>query len=298
MPQVQANGIAIEYEAFGAAADPVMLLIMGLGAQLTRWAVPFCEKLAARGYRVIRFDNRDVGKSTHLTAAPVPDLARMALARMAGMRLKIPYTLEDMAADSVGLLDALHIDKAHIVGASMGGMIAQIVAADYPQRVLSFTCIMSTSGNPSLPPPTPAAAAMMMSRSPDPTADRETYVRHGMSSLRVIASPGFDFDDTGTRERLLTDLDRGYNPAGYARQFAAVSMSTDRRAKLKHIVAPTVVVHGAEDPLVPVAAGRDTADNIPGAELRIIPGMGHDIPPALYDTFVAIIDGVARRART
>jgi pimeloyl-ACP methyl ester carboxylesterase len=295
VPQAQTNGIAIEYEEFGAAADPVVLLIMGLGAQLTRWPIAFCAKLVARGYRVIRFDNRDVGRSTHLDAAPVPDLGQVVAARMAGMRVDVPYTLQDMAADTIGLLDALHIDKAHIVGASMGGMIAQLVAADYPQRVLSLTSIMSTSGNPSLPPPTPAAAAVLMARSPDP-ADQEAYVTHGLKSLRTIASPAFPFDTKATRERILTDLDRGYNPAGYARQIAAVTAHGDRREKLKRITAPTVVVHGADDQLVPVAAGRDTADSIRNAELRIIPGMGHALPAALYDTIVDAIDGAARRA--
>lgn len=295
MPQAQTNGIAIEYEEFGAAADPVVLLIMGLGAQLTRWPIAFCTKLVARGYRVIRFDNRDVGRSTHLDTAPVPDLGQVVAARMAGMRIDVPYTLQDMAVDTVGLLDALHIDKAHIVGASMGGMIAQLIAADYPQRVLSLTSIMSTSSNPALPPPTPAAAAVLITRSPDP-ADQDAYVAHGLNSLRTIASPAFPFDVTALRERILTDLDRGYNPAGYARQIAAVTANGDRRDKLKRITAPTIVLHGADDPLVPLAAGRDTADCIRNAELRIIPGMGHDLPVALYDTIVGAIDDAAKRA--
>ena len=297
MPQAQLNGISLEYESFGAANDPAIVLIMGLGAQLTRWTVPFCEKLVRRGYRVIRFDNRDVGRSTHLTDLPAPNLTQVLGARMTGLPLKLPYTLDDMAADTVGLLDALHIDKAHIVGASMGGMIAQLVAADYPQRTLSLTSIMSTTGNPALPPPTPAAAAVLMSPSPHP-ANQEAYLDHSVSSLRTLASPGFPFDHETTRTRLLTDLDRGYNPAGYARQIAAVSMSGDRRAKLRTIKVPAMVIHGADDPLVPVAAGRDTADSIPNAELRVIAGMGHDIPVVLYDAIADAIDAVAKRAET
>jgi pimeloyl-ACP methyl ester carboxylesterase len=295
VPQVQANGISLEYESFGAANDPAVVLIMGLGAQLTRWTIPFCQKLAARGYRVIRFDNRDVGRSTHLRDAPVPNLGQLIGARMAGAPMDVPYTLADMAADTIGLLDALHIDKAHIVGASMGGMIAQLVAADYPERTLSLTSMMSTSGNPALPPPTPAAAAVLMTRSPDP-ANQEAYLSHGLSSLRTLASPGYPFDTDATRQRLLTDLDRGYNPEGYSRQIAAVGASGDRRAKLRTITAPTMILHGADDPLVPVAAGRDTAECIPNAELRILPGMGHDIPVALYDAIVDAIDAVARKA--
>jgi pimeloyl-ACP methyl ester carboxylesterase len=214
---------------------------------------------------------------------------------MAGAPMDVPYTLADMAADTIGLLDALHIDKAHIVGASMGGMIAQLVAADYPERTLSLTSMMSTSGNPALPPPTPAAAAVLMTRSPDP-ANQEAYLSHGLSSLRTLASPGYPFDTDATRQRLLTDLDRGYNPEGYSRQIAAVGASGDRRAKLRTITAPTMILHGADDPLVPVAAGRDTAECIPNAELRILPGMGHDIPVALYDAIVDAIDAVARKA--
>lgn len=285
----------IEYEVFGAAADPVVLLIMGLGAQLTRWPVAFCDKLAARGYRVIRFDNRDVGRSTHLSSAPVPDVGRVLAMRGMGIPVKVPYTLQDMAADAIGLLDALHVDKAHIVGASMGGMIAQIVAAQYPQRVLSLTSIMSTTGNPALPPPTPAAAAALFARAPDPK-DKEAYLAHALNSVRTVSSPGYAFDESAVRERILTDLGRGYNPAGYLRQIAAVSVGADRTQLLKRITAPTVVVHGADDPLVNVAGGRATAAAIPNAELRIIPGMGHDLPVPLFDTLIDAIEAAAKRA--
>ena len=295
MPQISANGIRLEYESFGSAANPALLLIMGLGAQLTRWTLPFCNKLVERGFRVIRFDNRDIGLSTHLDGAPVPELATIIAARMTGLPVHVPYTLHDMAADTVGLLDALQIDAAHIVGASMGGMIAQLVAADYPQRVLSLTSIMSTTGNASLPPPTPAASAVLMSRSPHPS-DLEAYVKHGLNTLRVIGSPGVPFDEAAARERLTNDVRRSYNPPGFGRQLAAVTATGDRRDRIRRIKAPTLVVHGADDPLVPLAGGRDTAENIAGAELLVIPGMGHDLPPAFYDRVVDAIERVARRA--
>lgn len=297
MPQISANGIRLEYESFGSAAHPALLLIMGLGAQLTRWALPFCNKLVERGFRVIRFDNRDVGLSTHLNDAPVPELATIMAARMTGLPVRVPYTLHDMAADTVGLLDALEIDAAHIVGASMGGMIAQLVAADYPQRVLSLTSIMSTTGNPALPPPTPAASAVLMARSPHPS-DLEAYVKHGLNTLRVIGSPGVPFDEAAARERLTADAKRSYNPSGFGRQLAAVTATGDRRERIRRIRAPTLVIHGADDPLVPLTGGRDTAENIPGAELLVVAGMGHDLPPAFYDRIVDAIEGVTRRANT
>lgn len=294
VPQLSANGITLEYESFGPASHPPLLLIMGLGAQLTRWPLPFCDKLVARGYRVIRFDNRDIGLSTKLDGAPVPELATVIAARMTGLPVHVPYTLHDMAADAVGLLDGLKIDAAHIVGASMGGMIAQLVAADYPQRVLSLTSIMSTTGNPALPPPTPAASAVLMSRSPNPS-DLEAYVKHGLNTLRVLASTAVPFDEAAARERLISDVKRSYNPPGFGRQIAAVTATGDRRERIRRIKAPTVVVHGADDPLVPLAGGRDTAENIPNAELRVIPGMGHDFPPQFYDQIVDAIDSAARR---
>jgi pimeloyl-ACP methyl ester carboxylesterase len=295
VPQIHVNGIDLEYESFGAASAPAMLLIMGLGAQLTRWPMPFCEKLVARGYRVIRFDNRDVGLSTKFDAAGVPDLRQLMAARFTGMPVKVPYTLHDMAADAVGLLDALSIDAAHVVGASMGGMIAQQVAAEYPQRVRSLTSIMSTTGNPTLPPPTAAAATVLMMRYPD-LEDRAAYVEHGLHALRTISSPGFPFDEMATRERVLSDALRGYSATGFARQLGAVAAAGDRREYIRRIKAPTLVIHGENDPLVPVAAGRDTAASIAGAELRVFAGMGHDLPPQLYDKIIDAIVSVAQRA--
>ncbi len=295
VPQIHVNGLDLEYESFGSASHPTMLLIMGLGAQLTRWPIPFCEKLVARGYRVIRFDNRDAGLSTKFDAAGVPDLSQILAGRLTGLPAKVPYTLHDMAADAVGLLDALSIDKAHLVGASMGGMIAQQIAAEYPQRVLSLTSIMSTTGNPALPPPNAAAAKALMARYPS-LENQAAYVEHGLNSLRTISSPGFPFDELATRERIWNDALRGYSATGFGRQLAAVAAAGDRRDYVRRIKAPTMVIHGECDPLVPVAAGRDTVASIAGAELRVFPGMGHDLPPALYDKIIDAIVTVARRA--
>lgn len=291
MPQVQANGLTLEYDVTGPADGEPVLLIMGLGGQMTRWAPAFLETLAARGCRVIRFDNRDVGLSSKLEAAGPPDLPGIFKTMQEGRKPTAAYDLSDMAADAVGLLDALGIARAHIVGASLGGMIAQLVAADYPERTLSLTSIMSSSGNRSLPPATPAAIAVLNDRGPDPLVDLEGFLAHSEKGAGVIGSPGYPPAPGEVRERALNDFRRCYYPLGFARQYAAAMVSPDRRPKLAKITAPTVVIHGAEDALVPLAAGKDTADNIPGAELRVIPGMGHDFPPALYDI---LADGIMR----
>lgn len=295
MPQVDANGIKLEYESFGSAAAPALILISGLGTQLTRWPLVLCDKLVGLGLRVIRFDNRDIGLSTWFDAEPIPLLASIVTARMMGMQPKVPYTLRDMAADTIGLLDGLGIARAHIAGSSMGGMIAQVVAADYPERVLSLTSIMSTTGNPALPPPTPAASAVLMSRAPHPD-DLDAYVRHGLNALRVLNGTATQFDEAAAKERLVSDVRRSYHPAGFGRQIAAVTASGDRRESVRRIRAPTVVVHGTHDPLIPLAAGRDTANNIAGAELRVIEGMGHDLSPPFYDAIVDAVDTAVRRA--
>jgi len=297
MAEVKANGIEITYDTFGSDKAAPLLLIMGLGAQMTRWSPAFCEALAARGFRVIRFDNRDVGLSTHLIDAGVPDMAAVVAALQKGEKPQVPYTLDDMAADAVGLLDALGVAKAHIVGASMGGMIAQLVAADHPEHTLSLTSIMSTTGNPSLPRATAEAMAVLTNRPPHPS-DEEAYLKHSIASARVTGSPAYPADEAVLRANTLADLKRCYEPTGFARQMAAITATGDRRAKLKTITAPTVVVHGAADPLVPAQGGHDTAENIPGAELVVIPGMGHDLPPALYDTLIAAIVSVTERSKT
>jgi pimeloyl-ACP methyl ester carboxylesterase len=291
MPQARANGITLEYDVHGSASGEPTLLIMGLGAQMTRWPQAFVDMLAQRGLRVIRFDNRDVGLSEKIEAGGIPDLAKVIGALMQGEKPDVPYLLDDMAADAVGLLDALEIGRAHIVGASLGGMVAQLVAADYPDRVLSLTSIMSTTGNRELPPARPEAIAVLNNRGPDPTVDLDGYLAHAVNGARAIGSPGYPSDDTAVRERSLNDFKRAYYPPGFARQYAAAAASPDRRPKLAGITAPTVVIHGEGDPLVPVEGGHDTAENIPGAELRIVPGMGHDFPPQVFGV---IADGIMR----
>ncbi len=298
MPQIRANGIDLEYESRGPATGEAILLIMGLGAQMTRWPAAMTDKLIARGFRVILFDNRDVGLSHKFDDAGVPDVGAVIKAVSEGRKPDVAYTLGEMAADAVGLLDALGIAKAHIVGASMGGMIAQLVAADYPGRVLSLTSIMSTSGGRGLPTARPEAIAVLNQRGPDPHADLEGFLAHALSSARTIGSPSYPPDAAEHRRRTLADFQRSHYPPGFSRQYAGVMASPDRRPKLKTITAPTVVVHGADDPLVPVEGGRDTAAHIPGAELRVIAGMGHDLPPALYDQIVEAIARAVERSKT
>lgn len=293
MAQATANGIEIEYERFGPADAEPLLLIMGLGAQLTLWPVELCEALVARGFHVIRYDNRDVGLSTKLDDAGVPDLPAVLGAVMTGQDPKLPYRLDDLAADAVGLLDALGIDAAHIVGASMGGMIAQLVAATYPERTRALTSIMSTTGNPLLPPATPAAIGALMSRPQG--GDVDSLVEFGVQTARVIGSPAYPADEAALRARVRRDVERSFYPAGFARQMAAIYADGDRRSRLAKVSAPTLVIHGTADPLVPVEGGRDTAASIAGAELIEIDGMGHDLPLPLVDRIADSIAAVARR---
>ena len=295
MAHAKINGINIEYEVHGADNGEPLLMIMGLGSQMTRWPPAFYEKLVAKGFRVIRFDNRDVGLSQKFSGAPSVESVVGALIQ--GQKPDIPYTLDDMAADAVGVLDHLGIKRAHVCGASMGGMIGQLVAADYPERVLSFTAVFTTTGNPALPPSTPEAMAVLTTRAPDPKKDIEAYLDQVVINQRTIGSPGFPFDEKIMRERLRSDVLRCYEPAGVARQLAAVIANGDRRPKLGKIKAPTVVLHGDSDPLVNVEGGKDLAANVPGAELRIVAGMGHDLPVALYDTIVDAICCAVERAK-
>jgi pimeloyl-ACP methyl ester carboxylesterase len=295
MAQIMANGIALEYEEFGSKAREPILLIMGLGAQLTRWPLKFVELLAERGYRVIRYDNRDAGLSHKFGAAGPANIAKMLANMVSGKAMSSAYRLADMANDAVGLLDALKIEKAHIVGASMGGMIAQLVAANHPRKTWSLTSIMSSTGNPSLPPAKPEAMAVLMTRPPTHVA---AFVEAGVKAARTIGSPSYPTDEKELRERIRADFDRCNYPEGFSRQMAAVLADGDRRAALRRITAPTVVVHGLDDPLVPVEGGRDTAANIPGANLIEIAGMGHDLPAALYSRIADAIELAAQRART
>lgn len=297
MPRIRANGIDIEYESFGPESGAeTVLLIMGLGGQLTMWPAELCEDLVRRGYRVIRYDNRDVGLSTRFEHAGMPDMMAIFGALMAGRPAAAPYSLDDMARDAVGLLDALGIARAHIAGASMGGMIAQLVAADHPERVLSLTSIMSTSGNPMLPPARPEAMEVLMAPAAS-AGDWEAIAERGIKAWNTIGSPLYRTDERTLREKILRDARRAFYPVGIARQMAAVVANGDRREKLRRIKAPAVVLHGTDDPLVPVEGGRDTAENIPGAEFRPVSGMGHDFPVALMPVFADAIEAAARRAR-
>jgi pimeloyl-ACP methyl ester carboxylesterase len=295
MATVETNGITLNYDSFGDDRDEVILLIAGLGTQMIRWTVAFCEALTARGYRVIRFDNRDTGCSTHFTGYPAPDFAALAAALAAGKQPDVPYALRDMAADAIGLLDALAIDRAHFVGRSMGGMIAQIAASEYPGRVLSLTSIMSSTGNPKLPSAAPDVMAMMTRRAPDPIEDAAGFLEHSTAFARRIASPHFPFDEATYSALVLEETRRAHDPMGFARQLAAIAVSGDRRSRLARITAPTLVVHGADDPLIPPACGEDTASSIPFAEFLLIDGMGHDLPPELYDVVAGGIERMARR---
>jgi len=287
MAQARANGITLEYETFGNRQSPPLLLIMGLGGQLVLWPEDFCRALADAGYYVLRFDNRDVGLSTKFDSARRPRLIRAALAARLGFKVDAPYTLEDMAADTVGLLDALELPRAHVAGASMGGMIAQIVAAKYPRRVDSLTLIMSSSGNPRLPAPRLELQLRLVSK--PPADDRETLIRYSMQTWRLIGSPRYPPDETTLRAKVERSYDRSSYRAGLARQTLAIMASGSRVPLLGRIEAPTLVIHGADDPLVPVAAGHELASRIPGARLHVIPGMGHDLPPALLPTFTDLI---------
>ena len=295
MPRAGTNGLSLEYEISGDPAAPPILLIMGLGMQLTSWPPALRDGLAAQGFRVIAFDNRDAGLSTRIRVRRRPNLVLQIARAWARLPVRAPYTLEDMAEDSVGLLDALGIGRAHIVGASMGGMIAQVIAAAYPERVLSLTSIMSSSGNRRVSQAHPAARRALLSRPGDP-ADPESVIRHLVGVWGVIGSPAYPPDPAELRQRIEHSVRRAYHPAGVAQQLLAILASGDRRRMLAKITAPTLVIHGAADPLVPVAAGRDTAQHIRGAQLRVIDGMGHDFPAPLVPTMVDAIAAHCRAA--
>ena len=284
MARTKANGIEIEYETVGSKADPALLLVMGLGAQLTIWPDALFKGLADRGFYVIRYDNRDTGLSTDFGAWGVPNIPDAIAKVMKGERPKAPYLLGDMAADAIGLLDALGIDKAHMVGASMGGMIVQIVAATYPQRTRSMVSIYSTSGRPGLPMGKPEALAMLSAQPEGPA--REQLVRHGMKLRQTIGSPGFPTPEAELRALVEKNVDRRWYPEGAARQYLSVIASGDRVEMLKTVRVPTLVMHGEDDPLLPVDGGRDVARLVPGAELQTIAGWGHDFPAQLVPTIV------------
>jgi proline iminopeptidase len=285
----QANGITIAYETSGNPADPPVLLIMGLGMQLISWPQDLVDGLVELGYYVIRFDNRDAGLSSKLHQHKKPHLLWAYLKSLVGLKQSAAYTLNDMADDALGLLDALGIARVHVVGASMGGMIAQIFAARFASRTLSLTSIMSSSGRRGLPGPTPAARNALM-RGPANPLSRTEVVERGIAVMRLIGSPSFPTPERVLRAAIERSLDRSINPDGIARQMVAIVASGDRTPLLRKIHAPTLVIHGAADPLVPVACGADTAKAIPGARLEVIEGMGHDLPPQLIERLLALLD--------
>lgn len=292
---IEANGIAISCESHGREDASALLLISGLGSQMIRWPASFCAVLVEKGFRVIRFDNRDAGHSTHFTVATPPDFAALASAVAAGRRPEVPYTLDDMVGDAIGLLDALCIDRAHVVGRSMGGMIAQLMSSAHPERILSLTSMMSSTGNPGLPSAAPDVMGMLTKRAPDPREDEAGFLEHSLAFARRIASPGYPFNADAHRRLVLEETRRVYEPTAFGRQIAAIAATGDIRSRLARIVAPALVVHGTEDPLVPLDCGRDTAACIRGAEFMQVEGMGHDLPPALYQTVADAIGRTARR---
>jgi pimeloyl-ACP methyl ester carboxylesterase len=289
VPRCHANGIEIEYDTFGSPADPALLLIMGLSMQLTGWDPELCGKIADRGFHVIRFDNRDVGLSTHMDAAPVPDLGAV----LSGDASDVRYLLADLADDTAGLLRALGIRAAHAVGASMGGMILQEMLIRHPGLLLSACSIMSTTGDPAVGHPSPDAAAALIAPAPN---TREEVIERGVATWRILQSPAYPMTESVLRQMEADFYDRCHYPEGSARQLTAILCSPDRTRNLKDVTTPTLVVHGEADPLINVSGGKATAAAIPGAILRTYPGMGHDLPRELWDPIIDEIVANTQRA--
>ena len=284
------NGIEVAYETFGDPADETVLLIMGLGVQMLGWDEEFCRLLAGRGYRVVRFDNRDVGHSTKIEGGPRPDV----MAAVAGDGSSASYLLDDMADDCMALLDELGADAAHLVGASQGGMIAQTMAIRHPDWVLSLTSIMSTTGERAVGQPHPEAIPALLTRPPE---GRQGFIDFVVEAWKVIGSPGFEADDEALRARARASYDRGIFPDGTARQLVAIIASGDRTEGLRQLDVPTTVIHGTNDILIDVSGGKATAAAIPDARLELIEGMGHDLPRQLWPRFVELIVETAERVR-
>jgi pimeloyl-ACP methyl ester carboxylesterase len=280
MSQVKSNGINIEFESFGRAENPTVLLIAGIMEQLTGWPDSLCHGLAKKGFHVVRFDNRDVGKSSLLTALGTPKIPDLMSKLMMGQKFEVPYTLKDMASDAAGLLQALGIANAHIVGMSMGGMIAQLVAVNFPAKTKSLVSLMSSSGRRGLPPPKPEAAAALVP--PPGVLNREDRIDLQFKFFRAVGGPAYRADDSELRAYVERQVDRSVlDPSAAARHMAAYLAAEPRNEMLKSIRVPTLVIHGADDPLIPLPCGKDTAESIPGAELVIVPGMGHDFSEAV-----------------
>lgn len=279
MAKVKAQSINLEVETFGDKGKPAVILIAGLGFQLIDWPVSFCEALAEVGFHVVRFDNRDVGKSDRLEHLGLPDMEKVIAARSGGDIPEVPYSLNEMAEDVVHMLDALGLEKAHIVGMSMGGMITQLMAIHHSNRCLSMTSIMSSSGEASVSVPDPEAMAAISGAPASPA--RDDIITFGLGVNDVIGSPGFRWDRGALSAHIGHCVDRGVSPTGYMRQMAAVFTAPSRRDDLKKITVPALVIHGTDDRLVPISAGQDTADHIPGSIMVPVEGMGHDLSPDL-----------------
>ena len=296
MAQVRANGISIEYEMSGPADGPVLLMIHGVGAQLIRWSPALCERFELAGFRTLRFDNRDVGLSTHMNDLGIPDIAAILAARREGREPELPYTLSDMAADTVGLLDALGIASAHVLGVSLGGMVAQVMAIEHPARVLSLNLFMTQSGNPALPPSKPEALAILSRPAPDPLQDRDAFLSHQIALNRALGSPDYPAPQAELRDIAARAADRAFNPAGPARQLAASRGAGDRRPQLSALSVPALVVHGGDDPLFPNECGSDLSRTIPGAWLLEVNGMGHDLPAEMFELYIGMVRANCARA--
>jgi pimeloyl-ACP methyl ester carboxylesterase len=279
MATLVSNSISLEYETFGADTDPAVVLVAGLGFQLIDWPATFCDQLSENGYFVVRFDNRDIGLSQKLEDKPVPDLVALGEKLRSGVPVDVPYHLTDMMTDVIGLLDVLSIEKVHLIGMSMGGMIAQLAAIHYPQRLLSLTSIMSSSGSSSLPPLTAAATTVLMSA--PASADMSDVVDFGLTVNDVIGSPGYPWNRDALTQHLRHCVERCYYPEGYVRQYAAVLAAKSRASLLPKVTTPTLIIHGKDDMLVLQEGGKETARLIPNSQLELVDGMGHDLSPSL-----------------
>ena len=294
MPQIATNGIHLEVETFGSPGHPAMLLIMGLGCQLVVWPVALCEALAAAGYYVIRFDNRDIGLSTKIKGERDPRFFWNIFKSRIGLKVTAPYTLDDMALDCVGLLDAMGIARAHVIGLSMGGMVAQLLALDHAERVLSLTSVMSSSNNPRLPQASLTVQKRLVRR-PKSKA-RDALIEHGAETWMVLASPHAIPTEVERRALAELSVDRMIYPRGYIHQLLAILASGSRHRRLPDIRVPTLVLHGEDDPLIPVAAAHEQHRLIPHSKLEVLPHMGHDLPKPLLPRIAELLTGHARNA--
>ncbi len=289
---VSANGITLNYDTFGQPDHTPLLLVMGLGAQMIVWEEPFCEQLAQHDLYVIRYDNRDVGLSSKIESGGIPNIQELMMKQAAGLPMEAPYYLKDMAADGIALLDVLGIEKAHIMGASMGGMIVQEMAIHFSERVLSMTSIMSTTGEP-IEPALPEAMTVLLTPAP---ADRDGYIESNLASSGVLNGNTFPLNEEKIRRRAARTFDRQYYPLGVARQMAAIIASGSRAEALQQIEIPTLVIHGSEDPLVRPDGGHKTAAAVPNAQLLMVEGMGHNIPEPVWDEVIGTIVSHIRTA--